>query len=43
MLSFHDQEGQFLALFRHGGGVELCPFLEAKQKTSAKRRETGKE
>jgi hypothetical protein len=24
-----------LALFRHGGGVERCPLLEAKQKTSA--------
>ena len=23
------------ALFRHGGGVERCPLLEAKQKTSA--------
>jgi hypothetical protein len=24
-----------LALFRHDGGVERCPLLEAKQKTSA--------
>jgi hypothetical protein len=32
---FPQSEVTRLALFRHGGGVERCPLLEAKQKTSA--------